>query len=82
MYFKYGFKYKNVMYGWNNKKLYKLPYVSGKRSYSLKEIPYYCFKSTIVYNIQRTKLTMNRLKQLTSEININLETIKKLGCPF
>ncbi len=70
--YKFGFEYKNVLYGWKDKKLYKLPYTLNKRSYQLKEIPYYCFKSTMIYNVQRKKLTINKLKMLTKEINFKI----------
>ena len=80
--YKYGFEYKGVLYGWKDKKLYKLPYIKNKRSYSIKEIKPNVFKSTIVYNIQRTKLTINRLKTLTREINIETEIFSKTFCPF
>lgn len=80
--YKYGFIYKGVIYGWNNKKLYKLPYTKNKRSYNLKEIPLNCFKSTIVANIQRDKLTLNKLKELTTEININVISFEENIYPF
>ena len=80
--FKTGFTYKNVKYGWNNKKLYRFPYLKNKRSYALKEIPFYVFKSTIVYNIQRAKLTINRLKFLTEHIDFKIEIIEDNNCPF
>jgi hypothetical protein len=82
LYYKYGFEYKNVRYVWKDKKLFRLPYTSKNRSYAFKEISFYCFKSTIVYNIQKTKLTVNKLKFLTSEVNwaINVNVIDE--CPF
>ena len=80
--YKYGFEYKGVLYVWKNKKLYKLPYRKDKRSYSLKEIPFYCFKSTLVANIQRNKLTINKIKSLTKEINIEVKSFIESDCPF
>jgi len=80
--YRWGFIYKDVKYGWKNKKLYKLPYVKNKRSYALKEIPINCFKSTLVANIQREKLTINKLKELTFEINCNIITLADNGIPF
>ena len=80
--FKYGFEYKGVNYGWNNKKLYRFPYIKNNRSYVFKEIPFYCFKSTLVYNVQRTKLTINKLKFMTVEINFNIDVISENECPF
>ena len=80
--YKYGFEYKGVVYGWKNKKLYRLPYVKEKRSYSLLEVPFYCYKSTLVANIQRSKLTINRIKSLTKEINIEINSYICSDIPF
>jgi hypothetical protein len=80
--YKYGFEYKGVLYGWKNKKLFRLPYTKDKRSYSLKEIPFYCYKSTLVANIQRNKLTLNRIKTLTKEINIEINSYICDDMPF
>ena len=82
MEFLYGFEYKGVRYGWSNKTLYRLPYVKNKRSYGFKEIPYYVFKSTRVYNIQRNKLTINRLETLTKKVNWIHEEVKHPDVPF
>jgi hypothetical protein len=82
LHYKYGFIYKGIEYAWKDKKLFKLPYTKKNRSYSLKEIPFYCFKATIVYNIQKTKLTINKLKLLTSEVNWTLDVNVINDCPF
>ena len=80
--FKYGFTYKEVPYGWKNRKLYRLPYIKKLRSYGLKEIPAYVFKTTKVYNVQRAKLTINRLQHLTQEVDWNVPVIESKDCPF
>lgn len=80
--YKYGFIYKNVKYGWKDKKLYKLPYIKNKRSYALKNIPINCFKCTLVANIQREKLTINKLNGLTFEINYSIISLVDDGIPF
>ena len=80
--YRYGFEYKGVFYGWRNKKLYRLPYVKNNRSYSILEITFYCFKTTLIANIQRTKLTYNRLKSMTVEINVTIGSIIDDDCPF
>ena len=82
MEFIYGFEYKEIRYGWSNKKLYRLPYFKNKRSYSFKEIPCYVFKSTRVYNVQRDKLTINRLETLTKKVNWVYEKINHPDVPF
>lgn len=80
--FKYGFTYKGVNYGWKNKKLYRLPYIKSNRNYSFREVPSYVFKTTTVYNVQRTKLTINRLEALTKSIQFTVVTIEDSDCPF
>lgn len=75
--FKKGFIYKGVRHGWKNKKLYRLPFERNKRTFGLKEIPMYVFKTTSVYNIQRDKLTILKLKERTVDVfwkvEINIE---------
>lgn len=80
--YKYGFIYKGVTYGWKNKKLYRLPYTKNNRNYALKEIKFYCFRSTLVANIQRAKLTINRIKTMTTEINITQKEFVVSDTPF
>jgi hypothetical protein len=82
LHYKYGFEYKSIRYVWKDKKLFRLPYTKNNRSYNLKEISFYCFKATIVYNIQKTKLTINKLKFLTSEVNWTLDANVIIECPF
>ena len=82
MKFIYGFIYKEVTYGWFKMELYRLPFVKNKRSYSLIKVPFYFYKTTVVYNIQRNKITLNRLKLMTKEINIKIEIIQSDDCPF
>ncbi|QRE03469.1 hypothetical protein [Flavobacterium psychrophilum] len=74
--YNYGFEYKNVRYVWKSKKLFRLPYVKNNRSYSFLEIPAYCPKTTIVYNIQKDKLTQNRLKSITKKVEHERENNK------
>lgn len=80
--FYYGFEYKNVRYVWKDKKLFRLPYTSKNRNYSFKEIPIYCFKTTLVANIQKNKLTKNRMKTLTKKVDWSIDIIKHSDCPF
>ena len=77
-----GFEYKNIRYVWKDKKLFKLPYIKNNRSYVLKEIPMYCFKSTIVYNIQNDKVTINKLQLLTKKVDWTADVIIDSDCPF
>lgn len=80
--FKYGFIYKEVRYAWKNKKLYRLPFERNKRTFGLKEIPQYVFKTTQVYNVQRDKITILRLKDMTQKINWSVEVVLEDIIPF
>jgi hypothetical protein len=80
--YNFGFEYKGVRYVWKSKKLFRLPYNKDLRSYSFKEIPIYCFKTTLVCNIQRKKITMNKLKLLTKPVKWTHEFIIDDDCPF
>lgn len=82
MIFKYGFEYVGIRYGWNNKKLYRLPYFKNKRAFQLLEIKPFLIGKTTVYNIQRNKLTVNKLKQRTVKIDWNITVIPDQICPF
>lgn len=75
MCFTKGFIYKEVRYGWKDKKLYRLPFTRNKRNFRLKEIPFYVFKTTIVYNIQRDKMTILKLKERTKNIDWKINII-------
>jgi len=73
--YKYGFIYKGVRYAWKDKKLFRLPFERNNRTFGLKEIPQYVFKATQVYNIQRDKMTILKLKERTEVVNWSVEII-------
>jgi hypothetical protein len=82
MEFKYGFEYLGVRYGWNKKQLYRLPFTRNKRTFELLNVKPFVIGSTTVYNVQRTKLTMNKLKQRTKEVGWSIKEFDKKDCPF
>ena len=82
MEFNYGFTYKNVRYGWKDKKLYRLPFERNLRTFGLLEVPAYVFKTTTVYNVQRVKLTIGRLKLMTENVNWQINEISSPDVPF
>ena len=77
-----GFIYKGVRHVWKNKKLYRLPFERNKRTFGLKEIPMYVFKTTVVYNIQRDKLTFLKLKERTVLVSWKIEILIDDEYPF
>lgn len=82
MHFRYGFEYLEVRYGWNKKQLYRLPFTRNNRSFDLKLINEIVIGSTTVYNIQRKKFTINKIKSITTNVDWNVEIIEKQICPF
>lgn len=82
MKFKYGFEYLGVRYGWKNKKLYRLPFERCLKSYGLKEINPIIIGSTTCYNIQRHKLTINKIKRITTNVDWSVSVLSEIDCPF
>jgi hypothetical protein len=80
--FKQGFIYKGVRYGWKKGKLFRLPFERGKRTFGLKEIPMYVFKSTPLYNVQRDKRTYNKLKEKTVCVTWSVDVFVEDDIPF
>lgn len=82
MEFKYGFEYYGVRYGWNKKQLYRLPFSRNKRTFGLLQVNPLLIGSTVVYNIQRNKFTINKLKQRTTQVDWTAEQVQEQDCPF
>ena len=82
MEFKFGFIYMGIKYAWKNKKLYRLPHTKNKRSYQLKEIKPICIGSTLCYNLQRNKVTIKRIEDLTTKIDWFVKIVTESPCPF
>lgn len=80
--FKKGFIYKGVRHAWKDKKLYRLPFERNKRTFGLKEVPMYVFKTTAVYNVQRDKLTFLKLKGRTESISWKVDVLIDDEYPF
>jgi hypothetical protein len=75
----YGFKYKNVLYGWLNKKLYRMPQNIGKRFYPLLEVKKWENKG---YRVGRDKKSFKQLEYMTVFINHEVQEIKSKDLPF
>ena len=80
--FKYGFIYKGVRYAWKDKQLFRLPFERNLRTFGLKEIPQYVFKTTQVYNVQRDKLTILKLKERTVKVDWYVNVVVEVEIPF
>ena len=79
---KHGFIYKDVEYGWYQKKLYRLPFSRGGRNYGLKEIK--PMRKGMVYNIQKDQKTIAQLKIMTIEFPVmkEIKVVVSDDCPF
>jgi len=76
--YKYGFDFNGIIYGWKNKKLYRLPQMIGKRYYPLKE----CGKWVNGYIVGRMRKSHAQLEYMTNFINYEHQQIKDKDCPF
>lgn len=73
--FKYGFQHENFIYGWHKKELYRLPSLSGNRSYGLKKLDIIKVGNLLGYRIKGQKFSINQLKDKTVFINKNYTII-------
>jgi len=80
--YKYGFEFNGFLYGWKDKKLFRLPIQKEKRFYSLKEIKLIKVGNKNGYNVGRVKKSIKQLESMTIFINYELQTIKDKDCPF
>lgn len=88
MKFSIGFTFNDVRYGWNSGKLYRLPFEREGRIYGqLKEIEP-CFienkntkQRTKCYNVQRNKMTANRIISMTEKVKWDVQILKHKDLP-
>ncbi|MBK7362770.1 MAG: hypothetical protein IPJ01_10780 [Micavibrio sp.] len=74
--FKYGFSYDGFLYGWQNKKLYRLPSTSGNKSYGLKELSLIPVGNGEGYRIKRQKFSVQQLLDRSDVIDVKIKVIK------
>ena len=84
--YKFGFKYKKVIYGFKEKKLYRLPQMIGKRFYPLKEV---ALRSENVggsiwkgYLLIGDRKSLKQVESMTVFINETVEKVISNDCPF
>lgn len=76
--YKYGFIFDGILYGWKDKKLFRLPQMIGLRFYPLKEVGMY--KSW--YVVHQKKKSLIQLQAMTVLINQEVQFIQDSDCPF
>lgn len=80
--YKYGFDFDGILYGWKDKKLYRLPQMINKRFYPIKELTLINVGNQKGYNINRKKKSIRQLQDMTIFINYKHQVIKDKDCPF
>lgn len=82
--FNYGIIYKGIKYGWYKKELYRLPYTNSvKYWYALKKLTLILIGTKLGYRLSGDKLTLDKLEELTHEINYTHDDLSDIeDCPF
>ena len=80
--FKYGFIYKEFVYGWWKKELYSLPQTVNQRSYAMRKLEQIMIGNNVGYRIGGDKKTIDQLEVLTTIYNHFVPKVKDLDLPF
>ena len=84
--YKFGFKHDDILFGFKEKKLYRLPQMIGLRFYPLKEVP----KRTEIiggsewngYLLRGNRKSVKQVKSMTVFIDFIHQEINDKDCPF
>lgn len=76
--FNYGFFYKGKIYGWSEKKLYRLPQMIGERFYPKKE----CKPWKDGFLLGSDRKSKRQLQSMTVVIDKEVVEITGSDCPF
>ena len=71
-----GFEYNGILYGWKEKKLYRLPQTISGKEYPLKEVPMIKVGSKTGYLLRGMRKSLSQVKGMTTEIDFTLEVIE------
>lgn len=80
--YEYGITFKGFLYGWKDKKLFRLPQVINKRFLPLKELQIINVGNNKGYLLNQKRLSMHQLESMTGIINFKHEKITSKECPF
>lgn len=78
----HGFYFDGLLYGWKDKKLYRLPKFKGKRMLHLKELKLMKVGNSFGYCFNGRKKSIAQLEAITTNINYIYEKINHEDCPF
>ena len=81
--YKYGFFVNDVIYGFKDKKVFRLPQMIGKRFYPLLEIKLRKVGNKDGYLLYGNRYkSLNQIEAMTVVINKEVQLIKDSDCPF
>lgn len=82
IHFTHGIVHENFYYGWHKKELYRLPSQSGLSHYGFKKLNQITVGNQKGYRLKKSKFSLNRLKEMTSIIDVKVYTHKSKHTPF
>ncbi len=81
--YKKGIEVNGVVYGFKDKKLFRLPQMIGSRFYPLKEISIIKVGNKQGYNLHgKKRLSFAQVESLLMFINVEVQNIKDSDVPF
>ena len=80
--YEYGITFNGFVYGWKDRKLFRLPQVINKRFLPLKELSVINVGNNKGYLLNQKRLSMKQLQSMTGIINFKVEKITSKECPF
>ena len=80
--YEYGITFNGFVYGWKDRKLFRLPQVINKRFLPLKELSMINVGNNKGYLLNQKRLSMKQLQSMTGIINFKVEKITSKECPF
>lgn len=80
--YEYGLTSECVIYGWKDKKLFRMPQMIGLRFYPLKELNIINVGNNKGYLVNQKRFSMLQLESMTGIINFKVEKTISKDCPF
>ena len=80
--YEYGISFEGYLFGWKDKKLFRLPQVINKRFLPLKELKIINVGNNKGYLLNQKRLSFSQLESMTGIINFKDEKVNSKDCPF
>jgi len=80
--YEYGISFNGFIYGWKDKKLFRLPQTINKRFLPIKELKIIKVGNNKGYLLNQKRLSLSQLESMTGIINFKYEKTNSKDCPF